>query len=161
MKREGILFNRTRAREGKKGLREHAQIQMYVLKKNTTLIEKEKKHSILSDGMVMYVNERSPYIFFSPSLFLIALLSRPHQMYIIISCFVRQRKREERKRKKRIVLFLAIGEYALFFLLSFFFGSLENRTEKEKTQLIGGIYRFEKFAGHVRQGSSKEKEKNK
>jgi hypothetical protein len=44
---------------------------------------------------------------------------------------------------------------------SFFFGAFENRTEQEKTQLIGGIYRFEKFAGHVRQGSSKEKEKEK
>ncbi len=133
------MFNRTRAREGKKGLREHAQIQMYVLKKNTTLIEKEEKNSILSDGMVMYVNERSPYIFFSPSLFLIALLSRPHQMYIIISCFVRQRKREERKRKKRIVLFLAIGEYALFFLLFFFWLVGEQNRERKNSINRGHI----------------------
>jgi len=65
-------------------------------------------------------------------------------MHIIISCFVRKRKIEEKEREregeKRIVLFLAIGEYMPSSSFSFFFGSFENRTEQEKTQLIGGIY---------------------
>jgi len=87
-------------------------------------------------------------------------------MYIIISCFVRKRKREEREREREKEDCSVLSNRRICPLLpssssSFFLGSFENRTEKEKTQLIGGIYRFEKFAGHVRQGSSKEKEKSK
>lgn len=92
-------------------------------------------NGILSDGMVMCVDEVflsflfSLFLYFSFSLFLIGPNT---SVYIIISCFVRENE------EKTIVLFLAIGEYALFD----FFLSFENRTEKKgkKTQLIGGQY---------------------
>jgi len=110
-------------------------------KKNITLIEKEKNR-ILSDGMVMYVNERSLSLFF----FSIAFSNRSSfsttSMYIIISCFVRKRKRErERERGKEDCSVLSNRRICPLLLpssSSFFLGSFENRTEKEKTQLIGG-----------------------
>jgi hypothetical protein len=148
----------------KKSTGEHAQTQMYVFIKNTALIEKGKKKQHL-ERWHGNVCRRKVSVFFLSLPFSnrssLSMLASTTSMYIIISCFVRKGKKSEREReKKRIVLFLAIGEYVLFFLsLTRFFFSFENRTEKEKTQLIGGIYRFEKFAGHVRQGSSKERGK--
>ncbi len=70
------------------------RVDLFKKKERISLIETEKENSILSDGMVMYVNERSLFLFFFFFFFFSISFSNRSSysttsMYIIISCFVR------------------------------------------------------------------------
>lgn len=62
----------------------------------------KKRFSILNDGMVMYVNERSLFFLFFFSIYFSNRSSfSTTSMHIIISCFVRKRKRERNRARER------------------------------------------------------------
>ena len=119
--------------------------------KNKNLVEPVNFIDYLVFDVIFFnynINEKKKFFYFFKNKFL-------------LNFFFKLSKKDKLKFKYYLYFYVYNNNFLLNknYHLNFY---LYNCIMKEKkTQLIEGIYRFEKFVGHVRQGSSKEKEKSK